>query len=232
MTKNQTLGGAHNAPLNAAENLRPGDDATVAAIDAADAEAVAASAPAEEPDVTAPDDFGQRIRRVITTRDFLPGGDIEWPRRNVAPAERGTRFILGTLRGSVISTERKRTMYQRGTEAAKELESVWLNGDFEAVLRGTGEVISAPTAILPKAFGYIIESALAGLDPADKAELKIDCDIGLESTARTIPYEWVVIYYREGKAQKAMREIRARSDARLARQTGPLRLAKPTPDKS
>jgi hypothetical protein len=156
------------------------------------------------------DDQGQRVGRIITTKDYLDGRDAN---SIIAGDRPGTRIILGRLRGVVNSTERKKTVYKD-----KELESVWLNGEFEAVLIETGEVKAAPTAILPKAFGITIENALAGLTPEEKAELTIECDIGLEATGRPIPYEWVVIYYREGRAQKAMREVRARQEARIARQ--------------
>lgn len=192
---------------------------TEAHFDASEAEAVnAAIARAADPSTgSGPDDRGQRIERIITTKDFLPGGDPQFAARlGIEP--RGTRVILGSLRGVVNATERKVTLWQ-----GKELESVWLNGEFEAIMAGTGEVKGAPTAILPKAFGLTIEAAIAGMgqsDPEnhDRAEITIDCDIGLEATGRPIPYEWIVIYYREGKAQKAMREVRARSEARLARQ--------------
>ena len=170
-------------------------------------------------DESAADDRGQRDGRIITTKDFLPASDPQFTARlGIEPP--GTQVILGSLIGVVNSTERKTTMWQ-----GKELESVWLNGEFEAVSRQTGEVKAAPTAILPKAFGLTIETAIAGLkrNALDQrsgdasAELTIDCDIGLEATGRPIPYEWIVIYYREGKAQKALRDARARREARLAR---------------
>lgn len=170
-------------------------------------------------DDSAADDRGQRVGRIITTKDFLPASDPQFTARlGIEPP--GTQVILGSLIGVVNSTERKTTMWQ-----GKELESVWLNGEFEAVSRQTGEVKAAPTAILPKAFGLTIETAIAGLKRQAQngsggdasAELTIDCDIGLEATGRPIPYEWIVIYYREGKAQKALRDARARREARLAR---------------
>jgi hypothetical protein len=163
------------------------------------------------------DDRGQRVGRILTTKDTLPAGDPQFAQRlGVQPV--GTQVILASLVGVVNSTERKTTMWQ-----GKELDSVWLNGEFEMVIRDTGEVKAAPTAILPKAFGITIETALAGIKgefghDGNAAQLTIDCDIGLEATGRTIPYEWIVIYYREGKAQKAMRDARDRREARLARQ--------------
>jgi hypothetical protein len=164
------------------------------------------------------DDRGQRVGRILTPKDLLPASDPQFTARlGIEPP--GTLVILGSLIGVVNSTERKTTQWQ-----GKDLESVWLNGEFEMVKRQTGEVKAAPTAILPKAFGITIETALAGLkgnfngEGHDAAQLTIDCDIGLESTGRPIPYEWVVIYYREGKAQKAMRDARARREARIVRQ--------------
>ena len=173
----------------------------------------------QEAAALAADDKGQRVGRIITTKDWANGRD---PNTIVVGNPPGTRFLLGSLRGVVNSTERNTHTYKD-----KELESVWLNGEFEAVVAETGEVKAAPTAILPKAFGITIETALAGLKrDGGEAELTIDCDIGLEATGRPIAYEWIVIYYREGKAQKAMRDVTARQNARLARQgkiaiTGP-----------
>jgi hypothetical protein len=173
----------------------------------------------QEAAALAADDRGQRVGRIITTKDWANGRD---PNMIIAGSPPGTRILLGSLRGVVDSTERSIHNYKD-----KPLESVWLNGEFEAVVAETGEVKAAPTAILPKAFGITIETAIAGLkrDGGD-AQLTIDCDIGLEATGRPIPYEWIVIYYREGKAQKAMRDVTARQNARLARQgklaiTGP-----------
>ena len=163
------------------------------------------------------DDRGQRVGRILTPKDLLPASDPQFTARlGIEPP--GTLVILGSLIGVVNSTERKVTQWQ-----GKDLESVWLNGEFEMVKRQTGEVKAAPTAILPKAFGITIETALAGLKGdfdanGNAAQLTIDCDIGLEATGRPIPYEWVVIYYREGKAQKAMRDARARREARIGRQ--------------
>lgn len=158
------------------------------------------------------DDKGQRVGRILTMKDWANGRD---PNAIIAGSPPGTRILLGSLRGVVNATERSTHTYKD-----KPLESVWLNGEFEAVIAETGEVKSAPTVIPPKAFGITVETAIAGLkrEPADDAQLTIDCDIGLEATGRTIQYEWIVIYYREGKAQKAMRDVTARQNARLARQ--------------
>jgi hypothetical protein len=164
----------------------------------------------------AADDKGQRVGRIITTKDWANGRD---PNAIIAGSPPGTRILLGSLRGVVDTTERSTHTYKD-----KPLESVWLNGEFEAVVAETGEVKAAPTAILPKAFGITIETAIAGLKReaslggGSDGQLTIDCDIGLEATGRPIPYEWIVIYYREGKAQKAMRDVTARQNARLARQ--------------
>jgi hypothetical protein len=165
----------------------------------------------QEAAALAAEDRGQRVGRIITTKDWANGRD---PNTIVVGNPPGTRFLLGSLRGVVNSTERNTHTYKD-----KELESVWLNGEFEAIVAETGEIKSAPTAILPKAFGITIETQIANLKrEGGDAELTIDCDIGLEATGRPIAYEWIVIYYREGKAQKAMRDVTARQNARLARQ--------------
>jgi hypothetical protein len=176
------------------------------------------------PEAIGDDDYGQRVGRIITPKDLLEGRQ---PFDVISGMGKGERLILGHLRGVVNSTERKTTAWQ-----GKDLESVWLNGEFEMVIGSTGEVKAAPTAILPKAFGITVETALAAMHAEDgssptRGQLQIDCSIGLETTGRPIPYEWVVIYYREGRAQKAMREVRARQEARIAREA---RLIKALPN--
>lgn len=158
---------------------------------------------------------GQRIGRIITTRDYLDGRDAN---DVIAGATAGQVILLGNLIGVVNSTERKSNDYK-----GKMLESVWLNGEFEATVRGVDARKAAPTAILPTAFGITIETELARLakenDPS--AQLTIDCDIGLQRVTRgAIAFEWVVVFYREGRPQKAMREARARRDARLSAYNG------------
>ena len=110
----------------------------------------------QEAAAIAADDRGQRVGRIITTKDYANGRD---PNAIIAGSPPGTRILLGSLRGVVEATERSTHTYKD-----KPLESVWLNGEFEAVVAETGEVKAAPTAILPKAFGITIETAGASID--------------------------------------------------------------------
>lgn len=200
----------------------PQDDAALETrIDADQAEAIATTTAPQQGDNAelAIDDTGQRVRKVITTKDFIPGRDQQWILQNVVSRPKGTYVRLGFLAGFITGTERTQTDWQ-----GKTLHSVWLKGMFEARLAETGEVLQAPNAILPLAFGELIEGAfrqaqLSGHLEGLKAEL--DVEIGVEATGRSIPYEWVVVSYITGEAQRALRAVRSRQAARLAKQGTP-----------
>jgi hypothetical protein len=39
--------------------------------------------------------------------------------------------------------------------------------------------------------------------------VEIDCDIGVEATGKVIPYEWVVVAFREGEEMAVLKKMRA-----------------------
>lgn len=95
----------------------------------------------------------------------------------------------------------------------KQSAMIALMGDFEMVNYGTGEVTRATSVYLPPAYALLVH----GMFPQDKEAAKlpgalrtveIDVEIGIEATGKTIPYEWVAIAYREGKAMDVLRRLR------------------------
>jgi hypothetical protein len=172
-------------------------------------------------------DQGRRARRVITQGDFMPGRDGTWAIRHVAIHPRGYRVTLGHLIGAVLNTERKSNQVKE-----KTLESVWFHGAFEGQVinpdTGEVEVLGSETLILPLAFGEQIEAAFK----AGAERVELDIDVAIESTGRTPPYEWAILSYREGRAQKALRGLRARQAERLAAQAAKKAKALTGPAKS
>jgi hypothetical protein len=171
------------------------------------------------------DAAGQRVRKVITTKDFIPGRDTAWIIQHVCTQPKGTYVRLGFLAGFITGCHRSQTDWQ-----GKSLQSVWLEGMFEATLGATGEVIQAPNLILPLAYGELVEGAFkqASNQGIERMQAELDVEIGVEATGRSIPYEWVVISYVTGEAQRALRAVRKRQAARLAKQKEtPPALAKP-----
>jgi hypothetical protein len=147
----------------------------------------------------------RRVQTLITTRDFVPGGDTAWLVQNVASKPRGTIVMLGQLAGVVHRIEQHKSDYK-----GKTLDSVWLFGAFEARIAETGEIKSSVCAILPNAFGRMIEEAFR--QGADRAHL--DIDIGVEATGRAIPYEWAIWSHMGGETQRALKALRSRQEAR------------------
>jgi hypothetical protein len=128
------------------------------------------------------DATGRLARTVITTKDFLAGADsFEY----VNGLGRGEIAFLGTLAGEIYSVQRKESEWQ-----GKQLESYWLSGHFQAVVRSTGEVFTASEAILPKSYAKQIANAFK-----DLGVIVATCQVvvGLRLSGRPgIPYEWVV----------------------------------------
>jgi hypothetical protein len=185
------------------------DDAPLAEtrFDAESADAIEATWKADEAQ-------GLRARKVIVPKDLVPGRDQAWIIQNVATQPKGSYVPLGYMSGYIFAVERRFTEWQ-----GKRLESVWMQGMFEAESSITGEVLSAGFAILPSSFGEMIAGAfaLAEKQGAHNLQAKLDVEIGLEATGRSIPYEWVVYSYEETPAQKAVKAIKAQRQARVAR---------------
>lgn len=207
------------APASSQSSVSANDEldvTTTARIDPTEMDAIAIGA-LDGPDESA--EGGQRVRRVITTKDFIPNRDPEWIRLNVSSQPKGTYTRLGLIAGFITGCHRQRNEYQ-----GKTLESVWLEGMFEGTVLTTGEVIQAPTLILPLAYGELVESAFRQAFNAghERMQAELDVELGLETITRgAVSYEWVVTSFVTGEAQRALRAVRKRQQARLAKQTTP-----------
>jgi hypothetical protein len=141
---------------------------------------------------------GRLARTVITTKDFLADA---LPADLIAGVAKGTVVTLGTIAGEIYSAEKRQGEYQ-----GKTLESIWLNGVFQAVVGSTGEVFTAGQAILPKSYGVQVLNAFKDLGVT---AITLACTVGLRPSGRPIPYEWVV---RDHVAHAAASRVAAVSD--------------------
>lgn len=88
-------------------------------------------------------------------------------------------------------------------EAPKPRMAAVLDSDGHAVIEGD-KVVMAPVMVDGKPQ---FEASVAKMVSTLTA-VELDCDIGLEATGKTIPYEWVVIAYREGEAMDVLKRLR------------------------
>lgn len=89
-------------------------------------------------------------------------------------------------------------------EAPKPRMTAVLDGEGHAVLDKAGKVTMAPVIVDGKPQ---FEAPVAKMVSTLTA-VELDCDIGLEATGKMIPYEWVVIAYREGEAMDVLKRLR------------------------
>jgi hypothetical protein len=143
---------------------------------------------------------GIRARKVFVLRQFIP--DANWIAANVVAKGKGTKVLLGRVWGVAMSTEHKTKTLDDG----KVITSVAMNGAFQAESYITGELSAMSTTYLPDAYALKV-AALFETDKTIKV-VEIDCDVGLEATGKTIPYEWVIIAYREGEEMAVLKRLR------------------------
>lgn len=143
---------------------------------------------------------GTRQRRAIMLRQMLPKTD--WINVNVVSKGQGTKALIGRVFGVVTKTARKENTLPNGTKS----ESIVCEGTFESESYVTGEISNGASVYLPMAYAIQIEAAFS---QSGVTAVEIDCDIGLEATGKTIPYEWVVIAYREGEKMNVLKNLRA-----------------------
>jgi hypothetical protein len=174
-------------------------------------------------------DTGQVMETIITPKSFLPpGADTDPkadPRKLVALEKNGTRIMLGALGGTITRIERKTKEWE-----GKELSSVWLHGKFEAHVYATDETVQAPVAILPRAYGDMIENAFrAAMEDGQTHGLRarLDVEVGVKASGGAIPFNWCILNFEEDESDRALREIRTRQKARLARRQQAAQLAGP-----
>lgn len=145
---------------------------------------------------------GVRVRRAFTMKMFLP--DDNWIAQNVVAGGKGTHRIVGRVFGAVIGAEERTNTIVKGGKS-ETVRSIALKGTFEAQSALDGATETFSLLFLPMAFA---EQAAAALSINEGESLKMDVDIGLEATGKTIPYEWTVHTYYRGKAERAMRSMR------------------------
>lgn len=164
---------------------------------------------------------GRRARASFMLKNFV---DRDWIMKNVVGPgkdEKTGKFVrmpVGRVFGIVSGTSIKRGRLPDGTES----ESVVLNGIFETESMVDGEV-SAPTSLyLPNAFGRQIEAVFAN-DSTINA-VRIDVDIDVEATGKSIPYTWVVVNHLDtGKSPLADMKV-ARTRPALPAPSAPKQL--------
>ena len=162
-------------------------------------------------------DEGLRIETFISPRTFVTQ---EWCLQNVASKPRGTHVAIGRIAGYAVASERRDSAMPVKPGDKPMPASVWIKGEFEAVVIETGELKSARWLILPRAAGELVEQAFQ--DGAQRAYL--DLELGVQATGRSIPYAYTVTAFgqRDSEARRMVRAIRARQEQRaLKAQGGP-----------
>lgn len=144
---------------------------------------------------------GKRARRVIVMKQFIP--DADWINVNIVAKGKGTQVLVGRVFGVCTGYEDKENTLPNGEKS----KQIVLRGSFEAESYVSGEVTDGTGIYLPMAYAEKVK-ALYAMMP-DLKTVEIDCDIGLEATGKTIPYEWVVIAYREGEASDVMKRLKS-----------------------
>lgn len=143
---------------------------------------------------------GARARRAFMMKNLLDNPDFI--NTHVVAKGKGTKVVVGRVWGFANGYERKLNEFQ-----GRMLESIVLKGVFQAESTVTGELSEFTSVYMPSAYA----EKLAALLEADKSirMIEVDCDIGLEATGKTIPYEWVCIAFREGEEMQPLRKLRA-----------------------
>jgi hypothetical protein len=174
------------------------------------AEVVAEKAPAdiaaENKQVAAPaapgtvETDGTRARRALMLKQFIPNPD--WINKNIVAGGKGTQMAVGRIWGVATSIGRKQNTLPDG----KIVDSIVVNGIFQAESYLTGELSEASSVYFPMAYAEKIAALFASVEGLKVVE--VDCDVGLEATGKTIPYEWVIIAFREGEEMAVLKRIK------------------------
>lgn len=165
-------------------------------------------------------DRGQLIETFISSRTFMAQEDAM---RLVIDKPAGWQTPVGTIAGFATGCERREVQAAPGQQQYPA--SVWIRGQFQAVVGATGEVKSAPNLILPRAAGDMIEAAFA----AGATGVMLDIEMTLQKArAGRYPYQWGVRVFgsRQSEADRAVAAVRQRQEARQQQR----RLAAPATD--
>lgn len=169
---------------------------------------------------------GTRARRALMLKQFLP--DPDWINKNVVAGGKGTRATIGRIYGLATGYERKNNTLPDGSIS----ESIFVRGMFQSEGFITGELAEASGVYFPMAYA---EKIAAVIEMGVKT-VEVDCDVGLEATGKTIPYEWVIVAFREGVEMDVLRRIRGtrkRPEALLVDGSGkPKELSAPVEQKA
>ena len=142
---------------------------------------------------------GVRARRTLAMKQFVPGQD--WINTNLVAKGKGAQITVGRIWGIATGWESKVNEYQ-----GQQLHSIAIKGVFQSESYVTGEVTESTVVYFPMAYAEKIANMMES-DPTIKLA-EVDCDIGLEATGKTIPYEWVVIAFREGVEMAVLKRLK------------------------
>lgn len=148
---------------------------------------------------TAPE--GVRARRALAMKNLLP--DADWINKNVVAGGAKTQALVGRIFGVATGYEEKASKLPDGSQSM----ILAIKGSFQYESYVTGEFGEGTMVYFPRAYA---EKIKAVFDIEKTIEVvEVDADIGLEATGKTIPYEWVVIAYREGEAMAVLKRLRS-----------------------
>lgn len=155
---------------------------------------------------------GVRARRAIMLKQFLP--DPNWIMTNVVVGGKGTRATIGRIFGIITGYE---TKWNNIPGQDQPVESIALRGMLQTENYITGELGEGTMVYLPAAYSEKVRAILAQGERKNEAgevvgndvkAVEIDCDVGVEATGKTIPYEWVIVAFREGEEMAVLKRLR------------------------
>lgn len=185
----------HVAEHEAIDNITQMAEASVPAVSTE-----APAEPAAEPSADAGEPHGVRARRALMLKQLLP--DHDWINKNIVAHGKGSRGLVGRIYGMATSAVRKTNTLPDGSLT----ESISVNGVFSAESYLTGEISEASNVYFPMAYAEKLEALF--ISQPDIKVIEVDTDIGLEATGKTIPYEWVIVTYREGEEMAVLKRLK------------------------
>ena len=144
---------------------------------------------------------GVRARRAFMLKQFVPSPD--WINVNIVAKGKGTQVTLGRIWGIATGFEDRTNTLPDGSVSA----SIAVTGIFQSESYLSGELGEASMVYFPMAYAEKIKAVFKS--SPDIRAIEVDCDVGLEATGKTIPYEWVVIAFREGEEMAVLKKIAA-----------------------
>lgn len=128
-----------------------------------------------------------RVEDFIAMSSLVESGD--WVTEQLVGKPRNFVMPIAKIYGYANKTGRKTNTVQ-----GKEIESVWLEGQFGATSLITGEMFKSKMAYLPKKFAELAEAAVLKIDLARDPDAVVEMvlTIGARKTAKGVPYAWTV----------------------------------------